>query len=1305
MGQVNTVRPQMQGTASARGGADDITLIAQSNNPTAAGNTDLGKGVVQGVGPDGKTVYEAKLVMRVYDGSGKTRYYANGKALPANITSEEAARTFVRQQIGKGTIGELPRGKQNSSAQAAQTTLTPNASATKDRPKENGTNERFITTKEGTRLRLVDFSSGVQVSAPFVKTRMLAPGTSNEAISQSDYFKATNSKTASPLTLNGTRFEIKRQSGGAQNFVTQIQMADGSTRTVTAGSVKQLKGKLEQALKGNTDALSPSKPPTATRGQKVDYGGFKAMAEILKLPAEGLAAIGIKGPKEQLKNAQWDLENQGRQLGIREDSASVRAGGLLVNAPFAFAGGGAAAATKLPAATKAILTFGVMPAANRVGKDSFNGQLGKNTLTGVGTDIATGVVTAKLGGSSIIRQAATSTVVQTGVKAASGNKVGAYDVFESAVLNTAGAAGSTTKIGATSRSPQRSELAPSGSPIRTSKALKGETTQSSSPPQSLRPAKQETTQHSQMPAEFKPKKLPKVQQSQPPNLTPLPDPSKVLATSETQKSAAPEAQRALPEGAIATFQSDTKHGPLTTEVYRSASMPETKIRANIDLLQQKNPLLYAGLPHEELVSTARKSDVFLVTTLNGTSNLWGRNAPSSTTPERAITAITERNLKAGQYGNARGGRYAELTFVASNSALRGAGGQVVKQAESWARSRGLDGVAFYNTDTTNGASRGFYEHMGYTLTRETPVQVKSLDTRVQQQLIDAGRFTREAVASGEATLPRYYFEKRFDPPTTSAGDRTPPPDAGPTAPSGQTPTPSPSARLDQQLRSVNSVETLLNTPAQPSGGNFRVDNLTRGEIAALGTALSTARGRTGLLNPSPNAPLQTRFLQQSLAEQANPSLVNAQARQRDQAALAEIADNPRAGEPASVKVGYRYVQDQPGGRVHREAVYTQIGQQLAARPSAQPEPAPFKATTKQQALLYGDTVLREFNNALKRPMAPNEAQDAAQIQVLQNPDGSSGQVVQTNRAGLAERFTNLLDAAGPKVQGFNRVLNVVNPVVLAVGAGKTLFDFTQGRVVPRVNDAQAAKLFNLPKGMFVASVTLRSNVAGVPTTYTAYVALGASRDVALLPGQQGGLPRAQIGTNPFTGRRTIGLLSTFNRSAVEVGAGGNVGNNNLAVMSTNSIRLGSIAGNPLRGQINLPDAPTATPGATPNSTLSASGGTALSAQGVQASSLTGLRLGPAVYGRRVVVPIRYVAQASTEAQTTGVGRNFSFGGFSVARLDAKSDAFVITVNPAFDANQIQQLVDSTKKAGNPAQLEGVLQQLERLGAILRGPAR
>lgn len=90
------------------------TLIAQSNNSTAAGNTDLGKGEVQGFGPDGRTVFAAKLVMRVYDGSGKTRYYANGRTLPVNIIDEKAARTYARQQIRQGALGELPRGDQNA---------------------------------------------------------------------------------------------------------------------------------------------------------------------------------------------------------------------------------------------------------------------------------------------------------------------------------------------------------------------------------------------------------------------------------------------------------------------------------------------------------------------------------------------------------------------------------------------------------------------------------------------------------------------------------------------------------------------------------------------------------------------------------------------------------------------------------------------------------------------------------------------------------------------------------------------------------------------------------------------------------------------------------------------------------------------------------------------------------------------------------------------------------------------------------------------------------------------------------------
>ena len=100
--------------ASGRAGEFvDLGPIAQSNNPTAAGNTDLGKGEVQGFGPDGK-VYKTQLIMRVYDGSGALRYYANGKALPPSIVSEIDAKTYVRQQIGKGTLGLLELGNQQA---------------------------------------------------------------------------------------------------------------------------------------------------------------------------------------------------------------------------------------------------------------------------------------------------------------------------------------------------------------------------------------------------------------------------------------------------------------------------------------------------------------------------------------------------------------------------------------------------------------------------------------------------------------------------------------------------------------------------------------------------------------------------------------------------------------------------------------------------------------------------------------------------------------------------------------------------------------------------------------------------------------------------------------------------------------------------------------------------------------------------------------------------------------------------------------------------------------------------------------
>ena len=88
--------------------------VAQSNNPTNVSTKYIGKGDVQGVGPEGK-VYKAQLIMEIKDGEAASRYYANGKALPKNL-SEAEARVHVRQQISKGTLGALELGNQNAFA-------------------------------------------------------------------------------------------------------------------------------------------------------------------------------------------------------------------------------------------------------------------------------------------------------------------------------------------------------------------------------------------------------------------------------------------------------------------------------------------------------------------------------------------------------------------------------------------------------------------------------------------------------------------------------------------------------------------------------------------------------------------------------------------------------------------------------------------------------------------------------------------------------------------------------------------------------------------------------------------------------------------------------------------------------------------------------------------------------------------------------------------------------------------------------------------------------------------------------------
>jgi hypothetical protein len=265
---------------------------------------------------------------------------------------------------------------------------------------------------------------------------------------------------------------------------------------------------------------------------------------------------------------------------------------------------------------------------------------------------------------------------------------------------------------------------------------------------------------------------------------------------------------------------------------------------------------------------------------------------------------------------------------------------------------------------------------------------------------------------------------------------------------------------------------------------------------------------------------------------------------------------------------------------------------------------------------------------------------------------------------------------------------VLTTTVIGIGTGKTAFDFATGRVLPEFNSKDAHRLFNVPKGVFVVSVTLRSQVAGVPTTITAYLAVGASRDVAFLPGQTGGIPRLQIGKDTMSGKKTISLMSTMNRSALELGVGANIGGNNFAFSKSSSIRVGTVGANPLVGGVVLPSAPGEGVGGT--------GRIVGAASIVQRTSLAGVRLGPIMYARRTVVPIDLVAQFSTEAGKKG----FTFGAFNVARLNASSDAYVITLNPAFDAQQVSALIDTARKQGAGV-LESVLQQLESGGIIRR----
>jgi hypothetical protein len=474
MGQVNTVGSEVQGAASARSGADDITLIAQSNNPTAAGNTDLGKGTVQGLGPDGKTVYAATLVMRVYDGSGKTRFYANGKALPATITGEEAARTFVRQQIGKGTLGELPRGDQSAFTPAAKSApaTAPNV---RERLKAipHGEGDVGLRDKNGdtlaTTLKAREvYRDGRWRNEGFVAERMSAysatrkDGNAQPEANGYGYLQGEHGKMR---LITGRDGRVITELPQARARASEMMRHGGLTMTTDAGAqtAQTAKEQRQQSMRGityNDDGSLrkttftqwiPTKAQAAradrsTALQKIHYGGQMAMLNNVVKPVGGLfKAVGLPQLDAHAKSHADNLQKQAAWPNMNTQDNVVKGTDLAVNLVLAWGGGVVGKAgklAKLPKMAQTTISFGVMPAVQRTGSDASDGKLNRGTVKRAGIDIAQGAAIGKLGGNGgMVRQIATGTSLQVGRKALEGETVTPGSVMKTALLTTAGSAG------------------------------------------------------------------------------------------------------------------------------------------------------------------------------------------------------------------------------------------------------------------------------------------------------------------------------------------------------------------------------------------------------------------------------------------------------------------------------------------------------------------------------------------------------------------------------------------------------------------------------------------------------------------------------------------------------------------------------------------------------------------------------------------------------------------------------------------------------------------------------------------------
>jgi hypothetical protein len=674
MGQVNTVSPGAQGAPSARSGADDITLIAQSNNPTAAGNTDLGKGAVQGVGPDGKTVYAATLVMRVYDGSGKTRYYANGKALPATITDESAARTFVRQQIGKGTLGELPRGDQSAFTRAAK-----GAPATAPKVQErlkaiaDGEGDVGLRDKAGNTLATTlkareVYRDGQWRDAGFVAERMSAYGATSRALNAQPEANGYG-------YLQGEYGKMRLITGRDGRVITDLQQAKartsemmkhGGLTTTTdaqAQTAQQVKQERQESLRGITHNDDGSLRQTTLR--------------------QWMPVIPLSKPIEKMDHVERVKYMVKEAIRVAPASAKKELQGLLtpqsLAAMGAFTGAQFLPGLNVVADGLATILLGkdVIDTGGKVGNALYKGLTAKQpyelvaagdelsqALAHVGTvgvQASGGIAVKGLGGKSTSPKATLGGLASTLKK---------YELGKATVeqVNQARIDANNAHKGLT-KPEQRlqrdvwlrdykqwkalsakadavvARAAPTGQPIRNSKVPKGETTQSSSPPPSLRPLKQETTQQSQMPAALKQQKQPAVQQSQPPNLTPLPAPSAVLTPPVTSAvRVAPARKNVLGQGADAVAKT-ARQG--SAAIQAKGGRVLDKVPASIETgLNRIDPKPRAGEP-----SSVAPSSPLPSTTAAPTSNLarFGDGLRKvAAAPGNALAGLRSKAIGAGR---------------------------------------------------------------------------------------------------------------------------------------------------------------------------------------------------------------------------------------------------------------------------------------------------------------------------------------------------------------------------------------------------------------------------------------------------------------------------------------------------------------------------------------------------------------------------------------------------------------------------------------------------------------------------------